>query len=312
MKFVATADLHIIDRTPRFRKDDYYKTILNKFKQICKLAGENGKLLVIAGDIFDTPNVPYEVTRDILEIIQKSKIDVLVVAGQHDLRYHQKGLKNTPLGILQTAGAVKLLSPDKALNSFDNISFLGVGWNQKVNSQADVVVTHTMVINENKLWEGQEEYTTAKEMLNDLYPFARCIISGDNHQPFIVKQKSRLLINCGSMMRKSVDQIDHKPKVYIVNMDKCKISLKESLLSIEPASDVFDFDRLENETRIKGIKSDSEEAIKQKTKDLIDLLPSEEREKPKFKNVLKLVIEKSKPSDSVKEIINDIMEDIDE
>ena len=41
------------------------------------------------------------------------------------------------------------------------------------------------------------------------------MVSGDNHQSFVEKYKDQLLVNPGSIMRSTIAQFDHKPKIYL-------------------------------------------------------------------------------------------------
>ena len=47
------------------------------------------------------------------------------------------------------------------------------------------------------------------------FPQYDLILTGDNHKPFVVEHEGRILVNPGSMMRTTADQIDHKPRVYL-------------------------------------------------------------------------------------------------
>lgn len=304
MKFMACSDLHLTDKTPINRKDDYPTTIMNKFEEILKITKEKteNNLLVVAGDFVDSPAIPYKVTRSIIELLLKYETMVLAVPGQHCLRYHKSGLENTPLGILEAAEVVHILSSKKR-TKIDGVTFIGSGWNEEPENKADVMVTHRMVTQKDPLFFGQEDFQTTHQLFHK-YKWAKCIISGDNHLPFTVKSKQSLLVNCGSMVRSSKNQIKHKPKIWLINSDSWNVIPIE--LSIEPAKEVFDFSKIQ-------IKEEKDEAKKKAEEDIdkfISSLTGTNETQPSFKNILKNVIKEVDPNEQVKEIINNIMEEI--
>ena len=306
MNFIACADLHITDKVPANRKPDYYLECLDKFEQILQIASESDmKLLVVAGDMFDSTKVSYGVTRKIMEIMNQyieNKLEVFVVPGQHDCNYHFGSLLNTPLGILETAGLVKVLETGKHYFK-KGVSFVGTGWNEEPESQGEVLVTHQMVTYKGELWPGQTNYSTSHAILRK-YPWAKLIISGDNHLPHLVESEGRLQINCGSMLRKSKDQIEFLPRVWSVDTEYWTTS--PIFLKIKPAEDVFDLDKIELEEITDIAKKEADEKIKA----FIQTLPETEKERPNFKLILQSVVKQTNPSEEVVKIINSIMEKV--
>lgn len=76
-----------------------------------------------------------------------------------------------------------------------------------------VALVHTLTYSGKPSWPGMQAYE-AKELLRIMEGFDLVVV-GDNHQPFVVEHKGRLLVSPGSMMRMSADQIDHRPRVYL-------------------------------------------------------------------------------------------------
>jgi len=306
IKLIAAADLHIHDRKPENRTGDYFRQVLNKFEQIVKITHQEKASLLIAGDFFDSPSVSYNVVRSILAIIKKYKVPIYTISGQHDQRYHVSGLSNTPLGLLYETGYVN----DLTLPINAEKGFIGASWGEEPKSEADVLVLHRMVTKDGPLWHGQENFISAKELLKQ-YPWAKVVITGDNHLPHLVNYLGRYQLNCGSMMRSSKDQIDHKPAVYQIKIiddgdftNKPRIVIDEIPLVIEPASRVFDLNKIQKENIQKELTEDAQKKIE----NFINTLPVTEDEKPNFKTSLHTVMESIKPSEKVKSIVNSIME----
>jgi len=301
--FIASADLHIHSKTPKNRKGDYYGQVITKFAALLKITATYSvpRLLVVAGDFFDSPNVPYKVVRLIMEMLIDANVKILVVPGQHDLRYHVSGLDNTPLGILSTSKLVTVLDPVNKVE-INGVSFIGAGWDEEPLVKADVLVMHRMVTKKEELWPGQTNYSTAHAILRK-YPWAKCIISGDNHLPHALRTKeNRLQINCGSLVRSTKTQTDFEPRCWRVNASNW--STKSIKIPIEPAEQVFDFTKI----IIEETKEENKKAAEAKMAAFIDTLPQTEKERPNYKNILQSVISQVKPKDSVKNIINETME----
>jgi len=260
----------------------------------------------VAGDFFDAPDVPYKVVRLILAMIKESRVHLMVVPGQHDLRYHVSGLDNTPLGILQTSGQVEILTPKMSKTVYGGVSFVGAGWNEEPKDKADILVMHRMVTKKGELFPGQTNYSTAHAILRK-YPWAQCIITGDNHLPHSLRVKGnecghRLQINCGSLVRSTKTQIDFQPRCWAIN--PFKMTVRSIKIPIEPAERVFDF----NKIAIEEIKKENKEKAEEKIAEFIGTLPQTEKERPNYKKILQSVVEHVNPNNNVKKIINDIME----
>ena len=110
MRFIVCADLHIRSTRPRFRKDDYFKTVCRKLRHIVQLCNKYEVDLIIAGDIFDTVKVGYKVLNRVIQILRVLRKKCYVVAGQHDMLYHNNSLVASPLMTLVYTRSVTLLS----------------------------------------------------------------------------------------------------------------------------------------------------------------------------------------------------------
>jgi len=306
MKFISCADLHITDRCPKNRKGNYFGQIIDKFEFILKTTMKtDSKILVIAGDFFDSAKVKYKVVNKVLFLLQKYNVRVLAIAGQHDLNYHVGGLDNTPLGILETSRVVTILKPDSVVK-INGISFMGCGWNEIPQIEADVLVMHLCITKKGELWPGQTNYSSSHAIMRK-YPWAECIISGDNHMPHALRIKGgfsghRLQVNCGSLVRSTKSQLDFQPRAYLIDISNWRA--KPIKIPCLPAEDVFDFDKI----AIDEIKGEAKKEAEAKIAEFISLLPKNQTEKPSFKNALNSVIAYSKPKQSVMNIINSTME----
>lgn len=251
MNLLCVGDIHWRATVPRGRTDDYPTTMAGKMGQIFSLADEHNADIILPGDVFDNPTPPMWLLGQIIgqHTAKNGLHRVFVVMGQHDQRYHHTARENTPLGVLEAAGLVRILGA-KPLKlghrdpDLSGIEFYGCSWNGPIPKPADndrlkILVMHRMVIGSEKLWAQQTDYMWSRQVLRrhkfDL------IVTGDNHHFFTDqvpgREGPRYLVNCGSLMRANVDQTKHKPSVVLY--DAKERSIEVIRLKVAPASAVM-------------------------------------------------------------------------
>lgn len=213
---VLTADLHIRADAPMCRQDDYIEIQFKKLEFIFELCQQNNCPLLIAGDIGNKSQWPNWLLEKVISIINGYDIKIIGIPGQHDLPerrldyWHKSGC-----GVLHKAGVIEIIEEEF---SYDNLCIFPFGYgremkhNKNARDMDSIAITHLMVIENKPLWPGQE--ALKGNALLKKFPEYNLICSGDNHNPFVSEYNGRLLVNPGSMMRMSADQIDHKPRVY--------------------------------------------------------------------------------------------------
>lgn len=252
MKILATGDWHIRNTVPEKRIDDYLNEQGKKLAWLIGLAAhEKCRFLIQPGDFFDSHKASDKLKRWAIRRLKFSKCPtILTIFGQHDLRYHSSDTKNTPLRVLEASGVVDIIGEAKE----ENVNFYGASWFEDIpkplhqdspKKDIHILVMHKMVIKNKKLWEGQEDAKFGNAFLRT-HPFD-LIVSGDNHGSFSISQGKRHLINCGSLMRMTTAQLNHKPCVYIYDTDDRSIG--KHYIPIEPAEKVFDLSTIEKEEK---------------------------------------------------------------
>lgn len=213
---ILAADLHIRADIPLCRTDDYLKAQWNKLGFIFELCQKNDCPLLVAGDIGNKSQWPNWLLEKVISIINKYKISILCIPGQHDLPEHRLDcLERSGCGVLHEAKTVEIISNPIIMNATYGLFPFPYGQkiiNHKSTGSPNVAITHQMVIENKLLWPDQKA-PKGHELLKK-FPKYNLILSGDNHNPFVAKYEGRLLVNPGSMMRMTAVQIDHKPRVY--------------------------------------------------------------------------------------------------
>lgn len=209
-KAILSADWHIRADFPVCRTDDFQKAMWSKVDFILEEAAKREIPIWIAGDLGHRPQWPNWLLEKFMERINFYNVEIKVILGQHDLPEHNVQLyPKSGVGVLIQSDHLLLMSPDGPdLFSFD----YGEGISHN-DCKDGIAVTHQMVIEDKPEWPDQVA-DSAKSLLKK-FPQYKLILTGDNHKAFVVEHEGRLLVNPGSMMRTTADQIDHKPRVYL-------------------------------------------------------------------------------------------------
>lgn len=234
---ILSADWHIRPTVPVCRTDDFMAAMWRKVDFVFDLAVENRVPILLAGDICLKSQWPNWLEEEFIRKVKSTStanggrpVDIFAIPGQHDLPDHNLDLwRKSSIGVLHAAEAINLfgvgiVEDAGGLYKLGECSIFPFPFGVEVSHldrkkyvTADpvVAITHTLVT-ERAPEEFLEKYgaQSAISMLKK-FPEYDLILTGDNHKPFVVECEGRLLINPGSLMRTTADQVDHKPRVYL-------------------------------------------------------------------------------------------------
>lgn len=200
--FILTADWHLREDTPVCRTDNFWEAQWKKVDFVSELQKKHDCPVLHAGDLFDhwKPS-PYLLSKTI-EHLPK---EFYTVYGNHDLPQNTIELKEkSGVFTLWKANALRILPQGHwGTNNFSG------AW--ELNGKS-IYVWHKFV------YVGKEPFPGAKGKARSIlnkYPQFDLIVTGDNHQSFVYPFDDRLLVNCGSLMRQTADQINFEPKVWL-------------------------------------------------------------------------------------------------
>lgn len=239
-RFIACSDLHIRPTAPENRVDNFYETQKRKMRWLFKTAKEASADIICGGDVFDSPTVPYSVTKEYVRMARNFNVRFLTVFGQHDLRYHAyKSYPNTPLSVMLSSLRTEHLDRQPFEN--DEVCVQGTSWDMKIPSivpgKVNILAIHQMVTENGGLWPGHTDYTLSKD-LTETSGFD-IVVSGDNHQSFATEHNGRYLFNSGSIVRLTKAQYDTKPRVALVTVKDGAVSYEWIPVPIKAAEKVF-------------------------------------------------------------------------
>jgi DNA repair exonuclease SbcCD nuclease subunit len=261
MDIYTGADWHVRGTRPENRIDDYVEAMFRKIEYMIEHYVNNVRAaaMLIGGDIFDKHDTADWLKERLIRILggQSDYCDpwIGVVFGQHDQRYHTSDQNNTPLGVV-AAGVrnLHILGDFPVCRSIQPtespVHLYGASWGSNIpdpvseGDSINILLIHRMITESGPLWPGQTDFITATELLKT-YPKYHYIISGDNHKPFEVNYRMRRVLNCGSLMRSSIDQVEYVPGFFIIHTDTRII--ERVPFPCEPSSKVFAVKAVEEE-----------------------------------------------------------------
>jgi len=244
---ILTADLHIRGDVPISRTDDFLQAQVIKLEFIKKLAEKHDCPVLIAGDIFNkAKSNPYEEAI----AIQCLPDNCMGVPGQHDLPAHNiSDYKQSSLHVLESAGKIDVLMLQRMVwhspSLEESILIYGFPFGITVEEKEEkcevfqnnfkIALIHQMIHKDHSIHQEVESTSGLSLLKRTNFDL---IVSGDNHQPFTVRHKGKLLVNCGSMMRTTAAQMDYRPAVWLWNREKNEVEpaylpIEENVLSRE-------------------------------------------------------------------------------
>jgi DNA repair exonuclease SbcCD nuclease subunit len=246
---VLGADLHLREDCPACRTDgpeSYWAEQEAAVYTIRSLCEKHGCPFLCAGDVFNvTKETPRNFSKPSANLIRwaaENLPETFAIFGQHDLIAHSlENWEHTGLALLGgfpnitiVMGETLYHAPGGALQGFSyGIEMLPADIGQAPDYEPEdtrhVAMAHQLV------WQGKPPFPGAPTdgeatRLLRKFPGYDLILTGDNHQPFVVRYRpapvphsdngvtlspDRLLVNPGSMMRMKADQANHEPRVYL-------------------------------------------------------------------------------------------------
>jgi DNA repair exonuclease SbcCD nuclease subunit len=200
--FILTADWHLREVAPVSRTDDFWGTQWKKVQFISQLSEKHDCPVIHAGDLFHhwKPS-PYLLNYCMQYLPER----FYTVYGNHDLPQHNLELsERCGVDVLKSAGRIVVLENTHFGKELIEESFV---------AHPKFAVWHVFTYKGELPWPGCTE-KSAKKILRKYKAFD-LILTGDNHKTFTEEHKGRLLVNPGSLMRQSADQVEHKPCVFL-------------------------------------------------------------------------------------------------
>ena len=236
---VFVADLHLSHRPPIARsvEADWYGVMRHQLEQLDNIA--DGLPIICCGDLFDKWNPPPELTNFVLKHIPKN---MWAIPGNHDLPAHDYNqMHRSAYGTLVEAGRIRNIEKPTQLaamhrthgpntfiihpfpHGFKLAPVLRKKGKKKKKESNDsylhVAVVHDYIWNKGTTgFHGAPKSTLVGGMTKRLKGYTAAFF-GDNHIGFQTKLPNCEVLNCGSFMRRNIDQKKYKPQVGLLYED---------------------------------------------------------------------------------------------
>ena len=216
---VCTADWHLCLKPPvaRSTEPDWLKTQRGYLDQVFSLARKYDVPVLHAGDVLDRWNSPPELINFCLEVME----EVWAVPGNHELPNHSLAeVHRSAYWTLVQAGKVRNLTGSVTFR--DRLRVWGFPWGveptpcpEPHDLYVEVCLCHKYMWTKGTGYPGAPE-SGRVSLVRDQFKGYDFVVSGDNHQSFCVAREGTTFVNAGSLMRRTSDQIDFLPGVWLV------------------------------------------------------------------------------------------------
>lgn len=298
------SDIHLSLKPPVFRsnEEDWLATQAGYLKELTKVAGISGGMgsslpILCGGDVFDKWNSPAELINFAIRYLPH----LYAVPGQHDLPHHNyKDIRKSAYWTLVEAGKIQTLEIQEGhpqtIEGTDQLAIWGYPWGDLVRPcptphslYLDVCISHSYIWTEKTGYPGAPPEQRLKVYKRKLRGYDVALF-GDNHCPVsfnLDKSADTVTVfNPGGFMRRTVDQLAHRPRVGILYNDG----------SVEPY--YLDISRdVVNEKQIQSIgKSGRMDA-------LIDVLKNISTGSTDFEAEVKKALNRMNPNEEVRRLV---------
>jgi len=268
-KVMFVGDIHLMDRQPKNRLDDYSLSIRTKLIECFQIAEER-KLdaVVLLGDLFEVYEVGPLLRNQTLEILKGIpngnkpwSFPIYICVGNHDLD-SSSNLEKTALGTLISAGLLIKKDYEPSLG----ISFAHYTPSLDREIKQGFLTTSSAII-----WVCHASISTKLDRFAEyaylfedtpLHPNTNLVISGHiHHEMTQTRSDGKRFINPGSISRYSASRDNLEKDIKILILDYTldgEIQNEEyiKLKSAKPASEVF---KIEEMQAAKELKKDTHE-----------------------------------------------------
>lgn len=254
-KAITFTDIHLADKNPASRIDEYMESILNKLEQARDICIDRKiDVALCGGDIFHiktpTKNSHYLVSKTI-SVFKSFPCPIYSIYGNHDLRQDNiTTLSKQPFYTLVKSGALSYLRDEFLCDG--NIRIFGMDYcsfpnevdfnKENKGEKIQICVAHVNASSTFSDLFGEKvyRYQDLKDTTPDIFVFGHYHPDQD-----IEIHNAKHFINVGSLSRGSLkkDELSRIPQLgYIEISDDFKIKTAKIPLKVLPSNEIFDLE----------------------------------------------------------------------
>jgi DNA repair exonuclease SbcCD nuclease subunit len=261
---VWRTDVHLSDRAPASRTDDWADTVFGKLGQVRDLAHEVGADAILDGGDFFHIKSPgrnsHALVNRTAEHHANYPCPVYCTPGNHDCVYGDYSfLPQQPLGVLYSTGVFKRLydthevsfgapgSKTRPQVRVVGIPYHGTSYDMERFTSIErgaedilICVAHVLASNKGgKMFEGEDiiKYADLVDTAPDVYLFGHW-----HKDQGVVEMGGKQFVNIGSLTRGSLsqDEVEREPAAAVLRCSPEGVEIEVHRLKVEPPEDVFD------------------------------------------------------------------------
>jgi len=264
INLVWRTDVHLADRAPQSRLDDWAETVFGKLRQVENIARRvQADAVLDGGDFFHVKSPSrntHHLVRRVIEAHESYPCPVYACVGNHDCVYGDyTKLPQQPLGVLFEAGVFRRLY-DEHEAVFEKggvkvrvvgVPYHGTSYDMErfkvVKGDEDylVVVAHVLASEAGgSMFEGEDivGHGDLADLDADVFMFGHWHKDQGVTELVSSKGETKFVVNVGSLTRGSIseDHIDRSPAAVVLTFDEDRVRYVRFDLDVEPSDEVFD------------------------------------------------------------------------
>lgn len=219
---ILCSDIHLTLKPPIARSDepDWRAAMQRPLDQISNLQEVHNAPVICAGDLFDRWNAPAELINFALTRLP----EILAIPGQHDLPLHRLDLiERSAFTSLVLADRIRMLGSHKRIRVNQWLDVWGFPYGEPIQPLREEIPGHYQVaVIHQYLWTPGHSHPKAQRS-SSLFSNRKSlqgydlVVAGDNHQAWEEElDDGPVVYNCGSLLRRRADEIEHKPRVGVL------------------------------------------------------------------------------------------------
>lgn len=214
--FIYISDLHLSDKQPISRVDSVFDAGMYKLEYVLKRAKELGTFVICGGDFFHEPRVSYKMLNSVMDLLNKYKVDVYTVFGNHDLIGVNQLDESAAIFTLIKSGLVKELkvleTPEYVIEAAPYVKEIPQSYFMKTKvppTKKKILVIHNALIPVKVRFDHI--------LLEDFKTDADLVLCGHIHQFWNKKIKKVQYVSPACLVRRSIAEKDAEPCMLIIN-----------------------------------------------------------------------------------------------
>jgi len=249
MKLLYLQDFHLLFKAPINRKDNYYQSMLLKLDEILSIAKKNKVSYILdGGDFFESPLVSNTIVDEILDKIERSKIEWEMLFGNHCMNSHHIEHSNAT-SLAHMIRRSKLIG---YLDTIEDDSFFLKGYEYEHDVESKIKeegLFHdkkdktTIAIVHALITEKPLPYSAMHICYKDIKTNYNYILVAHNHHPFEFKLKDTTILDIGCIGRRKIDEQNIEPSVLLIDTSTKKFEIIK-LKGAKEGKMVFDLERI--------------------------------------------------------------------